>query len=133
MHVLTLIINYVVAHKTALLALVGGSGGISVTVQTLLHTAKIQGYIKSFFVSHVMAFAGALLTYAVSGTNYNVGAVYLFIWFVSQFWHALAVNPLYNKKVLPFLDLLAKTRASLAPAKTAPVEAAVATETTSFA
>lgn len=122
MHIVTIILNYVVAHKDALLALVGGSGGVSVFVQGVLHSAKVQGYIKSFFISHVGAFLAALATYAVSGTNYNVGLVYLFVWFVSQFWHGLAVNPFYNKYALPFLEWVAEQKKALASAEAIPAE-----------
>lgn len=125
MHVATTILNYITAHKDALLALVGGSSGVSVFVQGILHTSKVQGYLKSFFVSHIVAFLGALLTYAVSGTNYNVGLTYLLIWFTSQFAHGLLVNPVYKKYVLPFLVWLAEQKKKLAP-----VEPAVTDTTT---
>jgi hypothetical protein len=107
MHVLTVLLNYIVAHEAAILSLLGGSAGVSAFVQGVLHSAKVQGVIKSFFVSHVGAFLAALATYAISGTNYNVGVVYLLVWFISQFWHRLAINPVYNRYFLPFLEWMA--------------------------
>lgn len=112
-HILTIIWAYLTAHQTALLALVGGAGGLSIAIQWFLHKFKINGAVVSFTISHVFALATAAAAYLLSGVHPNVGVTYGWIWFAAQFWHRFAVNPLYNKYVIPFLDWLAKQNPSI--------------------
>jgi len=128
MHLLTLIWHYLAVHKDALLALFGGSAGVWAAVQTFLHTAKVQGALKSFLTSHVGALLAALANYAVTGSNDNVGTTYLLVWFASQFWHYLALNPLYNKYLVPFLTWLNAQKIATTPTVETPADTATSAE-----
>src|SRR5882757_2056511 len=109
-HILSIIWDYVTTHHNALFALVGGAGGLSIAVQWFLHKFKIDGAKLAFTLSHIFAFATAVSAYYLDNAHPNAGVTYGWIWVLSQFWHRFAVNPAYNKYVLPFLDWLTKQR-----------------------
>lgn len=111
LHILTLIWSYVQTHETALLALVGGAGGVSVAIQWFLHRFKINGAVLSFFISHIFAGATAVAAYILDTVHPNAGVTWGWLWLAAQFWHRLAINPVYNRYVLPFLDWLGKQKA----------------------
>lgn len=100
--------SYVQLHHEAILAAAGPVGvGLSVAVQWFLHKFKIDGSKLSFMISHVFAMATAVSAYFLDSAHPNVGVTWGWIWIASQFWHRFAVNPAYNKYVLPFLAWLA--------------------------
>jgi len=120
-HILQIVVAYVTTHQEALLALVGGAGGLSMAIQWFLHRFKINGPVVSFAVSHVFALATAAAAYILDSVHPNAGVTYGWIWFIAQFWHRLVVNPAYNHYVLPFLDWLAKQKVAKATDGMAPV------------
>lgn len=125
-HILTVIWSYVSLHKDGIIAIaIPGGALLSTAVQWFLHRFKINGPIISFVVSHLFAAATAASAYILDGAHPNMGLTYGWIWIASQWWHRLAINPYYNKYVLPFLDWLGKQKADSVAAP-----AAVATTAT---
>lgn len=112
---------YITTHHDALLALVGGAGGLSVAIQWFLHRFKINGPVVSFTISHLFAVATAAAAYLLDSVHPNVGITYGWIWFVAQFWHRFAVNPAYNRYVIPFLNWLAQQKVAKDTAGAPPV------------
>lgn len=110
-HILTVIWSYVSLHKDGIVAIaIPGGALLSATVQWFLHRFKINGPVVSFVVSHLFAAVTAASAYFIDSANPNAAVTYGWIWIASQFWHRFAVNPAYNKYVLPFLDWLGKQK-----------------------
>lgn len=111
MHELTHLFNtidwhYVIVHQKAILALIGGSAGLWVVVQTFLVKLHINGPKLSFAISHLFALLTAVSTYALSSASPNIAITYSWVWVLLQTWHHFVLNPNYNKYVLPFLTWL---------------------------
>jgi pheromone shutdown protein TraB len=117
-HIVTLSWQYLTLHHNAILALLGGSAGLSVAIQWFLHHFKINGPKLSFAISHLFALATAASTYWLSTVHPNAGYSYVWLWFIAQFWHRFTVNPVYKNRVLPLLALLATQKTT--PAVTPP-------------
>lgn len=120
LHITNLIWAYVTLHKNAILAIVGGSAGLWVVVQTVLVKLKINGPKLSFAISHIAAFLTALATYWLSSSSPNVGITYGWLWVALESWHHLVLNPNYNKYFVPFLSWLntVKNPTTVAPVVT---------------
>lgn len=121
-HIFTVVIEYYNIHQTAILGLIGGSAGLSVAIQWFLHKFKVNGAKLAFIISHLFAAATAAAAFLLDSVHPNAGITYTWLWFIAQFWHRFAVNPAYNKYVIPFLDWLAKQNAKQ-PALADPIAA----------
>lgn len=112
-HILTIIWSYISLHKDGIIAIaIPGGALLSVIIQWFLHRFKINGSTVSFVISHLFAAATAASAYALDTVHPNAAVTYGWIWIASQFWHRFAVNPAYNKYVLPFLDWLGRQKAA---------------------
>lgn len=112
---LTEIINWVLAHKTPLLALVGGSAGLSAVAQVVLHKINVKWNVNSkafsFTLVQVLTLIAALSAYVVD--NANFGVVYPWLATAAAIVHRYAVSPYYTKKILPYLEFQANNTATV--------------------
>lgn len=106
--------HYVLLHKDGLLALIGGGAGLSAFIQFVLVKFRVNGKKWSFILSHLFALLTAAAAFVVSNVDPNVGVTYGWIWVAAQFWHRFAVNPVYNRYVVPFLAWLEAQRLEVA-------------------
>lgn len=120
-HILTIIWGYVSLHKDGIIAIaIPGGVLLSTGVQWFLHRFKVNGPVVSFVISHLFAAATAASAYILDAVHPNAAVTYGWIWIASQFWHRFAVNPAYNKYVLPFLGWLAQQKVAKATAGVPP-------------
>ena len=105
---LTTAYNYALAHKEAILAVFGGSAGISVLAQAILHKINVKWSVNSkpfsYTLVQVLTAAAALSAYLVD--NANVGVLYPWLAVAAATVHRYLVSPYYTKKVLPYLTFL---------------------------
>lgn len=127
MHELHLLLNLIKTHEKALglLFTVGGLT-ISVSLQAILHKFAIKSPLVAFLLSKLEAVAATAVAYKASGDSVAVLPTYATLWIGSQVFHRVAVNPVYYKWVLPFLEWLNSSKEVLTPAEPA------ASETPSF-
>lgn len=119
LHTATLILNYVLAHKDAILAVLGGSAGIGVLAQGLLHKINVKWQINnkpfSYTLVQVLTVISALSAYLA--TNASFGTLYPWLAVTVATVHRYLISPYYTKKVLPYLEYQASTSQSqVAPA-----------------
>lgn len=121
-HIVQIVLSYIQLHKEAMLAIaVPGGAFVSIGIQWFLHHFKIDGKRLSFTISHIFVLATAAAAYFLDSVHPNVGVTYGWLWVAAQFWHQFAINPAYNRYVLPFLAWLAKQPAKpAAPAAAEP-------------
>jgi hypothetical protein len=100
------IINYMTLHWPAISALVGGSAGLSVALQYVLHKLHVDSKKVAFTLLHAFAVAGALASYYLA--NESVLPTYAGLALVAQVWHRFAVSPIYNAKIVPYLTFLSE-------------------------
>jgi len=132
MHELTTIWHYVDSHKTDLLALVGGAGGLSVALESVLLKLKNKWHIDSkklsFTLLHLFTVVTTAVTWYLSNMkNYDVLPVYGSLAIFAEVWHRFAVSGFFSKVVVPFLTYLSQNKAVVAtatPAATPPAATA---------
>jgi hypothetical protein len=109
LHETTILTNWIIAHKDGLLALVGGSAGLSALAQGVLHKIKVKWGVDSKAFSYtlvqVLTLIAALSAYLVD--NANFGLVYPWLATAAAVIHRYAVSPYYTKKILPYLEFQA--------------------------
>lgn len=104
------VIAWTVAHKDILLSLLGGAAGISVFAQTVLHKlgskldaiSPVKKKVYSFLLAQGLTALAALA--AQLAANVDFLRLYPELATVVTAIHQLAVNPIYVKTVLPFLQ-----------------------------
>lgn len=109
--------NFIIAHESLIVSLLGGAAGISVFAQTILH--KLQGKldeispVKRKVYSFVLAQSLTVLAALVAQLAANVDFLTLYprLATVVTAIHQLAVNPIYVKTILPFLQYQASQTA----------------------
>lgn len=118
LHTLTVLASWAVAHKTALLALAGGSVGLSALAQTVLHKLKVKLNIdsKAFSYTLVQLLAGMASVSAYLVNNNDVLHTWPLLATIVAVVHRYAVSPYYTSKILPYLEYQAGVKATAAPA-----------------
>lgn len=104
------VVTWVLAHKDILLSLVGGATGLSVVAQVVLHKLgsrldaidPVKRKVYSLLLAQGLTALAALATQLAGNVNFlhlypELATVVLFV-------HQIAVNPVYVKTVLPFLQ-----------------------------
>lgn len=116
LHTLTVLINWAVLYKTALLALAGGSVGLSALAQAVLHKLKVKLNIdsKAFSYTLVQLFAGMASVSAYLVNNNDVLHTWPLLATIVAVVHRYAVSPYYTGKVLPYLEYQASQKATVA-------------------
>lgn len=112
--------HYGVLHKDALLALVGGSAGLSVVLQVVLHKVKVDSKKVAFSLIHLFSIVTGLAAYVLSSVSPNAGITYVWLVGLAQVWHRFVVSPVYTKYALPFLDWLTTRKPTAAPVQPQP-------------
>lgn len=113
-----------------MLALVGGSAGLSVIAQGLLHkvltkwpiVSEVRSKIFSFAFVQLLTAGAALAAYAT--VNVNLSLVYPWLATSVAFVHRFFVSPYYETKILPYLQYQASKAATPAAATATPAATA---------
>ena len=104
---ITTIYNFVLAHNDFMLVILGGSAGLAVTAQGILHKLNVKWQINSkpfsYTLVQVLTLIAALSAYNITGTSF--GAAYPWLAVGVAAVHRYLVSPYYTKKVLPYLEL----------------------------
>lgn len=118
LHTLTVLASWAAAHKTALLALAGGSIGLSALAQTVLHKLKVKLNIdsKAFSYTLVQLLAGMASVSAYLVNNNDVLHTWPLLATIVAVVHRYAVSPYYTSKILPYLEYQAGVKSTVAPA-----------------
>lgn len=107
---------WIVAHRVAIMALVGGSASLSVIGQTILHKLKVKLNIdsKAFSYTLVQLLVAAASVSAYLYNNNNLLHTWPLLATIVGVIHRYAVSPYYENKVLPYLEYEAglKTQAA---------------------
>lgn len=96
------IINYLQAHWGAILALLGGSAGVSALTQVLIHKFKVDSKKVAYTLVHFLSFASGIVAYLAAQDN-AVG-VYAALVIGAQTVHRFFLSPAYTKYILPYLQ-----------------------------
>lgn len=110
---------YVQEHWSSILVLIGGAGGLSVMLEYVLNKLHVDS--KKVAFSLLQLFSGLTALVAVVPTSLptkDVAPVYATLLILAQTWHRFVISPVYNNKVVPFLEDLAQVRANRVPATT---------------
>lgn len=129
-----IVVNWVILHKDALLALVGGAAGLSVFAQGILHKLNVKWNINSKAFSYtlvqVLVVAASASAYLVN--NNSMLTVYPWLATLAALVHRYAVSPYYTKKVLPYLEFQASKATTQSQPAPAVLEAPAAPAVPSF-
>ena len=120
-------VHYVVVHKDVIISLLGGAAGVSIFAQGILHKlndklnaiSPTKRKIYSYVLAQALTAIAALAAYVIG--NVDLTQVYPWLAALVTAVHQLAVNPLYTKKVLPFLEFQAGLKADATPSESVPV------------
>jgi hypothetical protein len=114
-----LVVAYVIAHKDVIIPLIGGATGLSITSLTIVEKVSNNvvgesGSIKRKVVSYILVQGLTFLTAVAAFLFANVNIAHLYPWLATLVTgiHTLAVNPIYVKKVLPYLEFQAGQKAT---------------------
>lgn len=124
------IINYLktlnYADLTAALSFLGGGAGISVFLQTVKHKFELfEAEHKKWLtgILGVLSFATSAAYYLITHSKQTPAILVpytTFLFTAATFWYRIAVNPVYTKKILPFLKDLTMIKMVSQPQKTTP-------------
>lgn len=110
MEVIHVAINWIVLHWDTILELLGGGAGLSVLLQWVLHKLHVDSKKLAYTSIHLLSVAAALADFYLA--NGAILPAYAGLVIAAQTIHRFVVSPVYNTKVLPFLDYLAASKAS---------------------
>lgn len=115
MHEIHTIIHWAALHKDQLLALVGGAGGLSLLLESLLTKLKRAWQIDSkklaFTLIHVFSAVTAAATIYLSNISGKDGLpIYGTLVLLAETWHRFVISPAYSKWVIPFLNYLSNQK-----------------------
>jgi hypothetical protein len=104
------VILWVTTHKEGLLELAGGSAGLSIFAQGLLHKIlkrwpivnDIRKKVFSFTLVQLLTLGASLVAYLYAKADFMV--VYPWLATVVATVHRFLVSPYYVKKVLPYVE-----------------------------
>lgn len=116
-----LVVDYVIAHKDAILPILGSATGLSVATLTLVHKLSDRvtgeaGTIKRKVFSYILVQALTVITSVAAFLIANVNVAHLYPWLATVVTavHQLAISPIYKTKVLPYLEFQAGQKATAA-------------------
>lgn len=137
MHELTIIWHWADSHKTDLLALVGGAGGLSVVLESVLLRLKNKWHVDSkklsFTLLHLFTVVTTAVTWYLSNMrNYDVLPVYASLAIFAEVWHRFVVSGFFTRVVVPFLTYLSQQKPTAPAVATPPVPAASPADPDSF-
>ena len=115
------VVLWVIAHRVAILALVGGSAGLSVVGQAILHKLKVKWNIdsKAFSYTLVELLVAAASVSAYLYNNNDMLHTWPLLATIVAVIHRYAVSPYYTGKILPYLEYEAGMKAQVESLKAA--------------
>ncbi len=108
-----IIINYLTSHWEAILALLGGSAGLSALTELIIRKAKVDSKKVAYTLVHFLSFAGGIISYVAAQDN-AVG-VYASLVIGAQTIHRFLLSPAYTKYIIPYLEYRANSKPVLTP------------------
>lgn len=112
LHILISIINWGVAHKDAILALVGGSAALSGFAQIILHKVETKWGAKNkvfaYTLVQLLTVAATLVAYLTADSN--IAVVFPWLATITAAAHRFFISPVYTRQVLPFLEYKAQSK-----------------------
>lgn len=112
LHILISIVNWGIAHKDAILALVGGSAALSGFAQIILHKVETKWGAKSkvfaYTLVQLLTVAATLVAYLTADSN--IAVVFPWLATITAAAHRFFISPVYTRQVLPFLEYKAQSK-----------------------
>lgn len=106
--------DYFRQHQVAILALLGGSAGLSLGLQTILHKLEkrfgIDEAAFAFTLLNILTAFTAVGDWYLSSSHPDVAPTYTWLTILAQTWHRFAINPFYRAKFIPWLQRRAEEK-----------------------
>ncbi|CAB4132482.1 hypothetical protein UFOVP253_25 [uncultured Caudovirales phage] len=113
MDIVHTIINYLTAHWGAILALTGGSAGLSALTELIIQKAHVDSKKVAYTLVHFLSFASGIVAYVAMQDN-AVG-VYATLVIGAQTIHRFLLSPAYVRYIEPYLQYKANQKPASEP------------------
>lgn len=108
-HFIEISINWLTVHWPALSAVLGGGATLSVFLQYLIHKLHIDSKKVAYTLIHLLSIISALSAYYLAKDN--VFPAYAGLAIAAQTAHRFFISPVYENKILPYLNFLSENAA----------------------
>jgi hypothetical protein len=112
------IITFVNTHEKLIGLIFGSAGGLSLALESLLLKLKrsrwhVDSKKLALTLLHMFTLASTGATYVLANVSSEKAAgMYASLTILAELWHRFAINPAYNRWVIPFLDWLSTRKDS---------------------
>lgn len=108
MNDITTILNWVDTHRESVLAIIGGSAGVSVILEIILTKFHVDSKKIAFSMLHVFTGLTAICSWWIGMSGKAAVGTFAGLTIIAQVWHRFAVSGVNQNYVTPFLSWLSE-------------------------